>query len=1664
MFISEDDLKRLVSLHEQSLHFQAFQIAQSLAPLTEWEGTDAIITASNIAHNLGGIELSDNLTVKAWRKDKKHPRALFYQARNVFHRRGALPALLFVRKYDKDFQADAKLQAWWLCHQAEIFAALRDFKSADALHQKAVETAPAEPWIWNSRAHLLELQDRYDESLEISRKAFEMDGGQRNSVYQTAHILTLLERYDEALAILTDAAQRLENAWIVRQLADLQTELEMHGEALKSLERMVELTPFREKKLDEWIYGSLSDAAYLTGDVQKAIEYAEKSATQYHLKIKERFENLKGDEKRVRLKLGFVRQHHFTCAPATLSNISRFWQKKAEHLELAEEMCYDGTPAYKERLWAEQNGWETREFTINWEDTAELINRGVPFTLATINPGNGHLQAVVGYDERRRTFLIRDPFYQRFDEYAADELLEEQKSSGPRGLALVPREKAELLQNLELKESAIYDYHFAVDAALEKNDREKAAAAMAAMEKEFPAHRLTWSARWTLAQYDANNLKLLEAVEKLREQFPEDVNLKLAFLGISSEFASRVERLKKLEEFARAKKSDPLLRQMFGYELGADANLHERALRWLYKSLRVLPSAGLSYRYIADILWAKRRFEEAVELYRFAACLNDKEENFSYSYFLAMRFLKREEDALRFLRDRFERFGQRSDLPVRSLFHALRELGRMSEAFDLLDEALGKRPDDGELKLFAAEAKARFGRKAEAENLLKQAEKQAPRRIWLKNAAMIAEFSGNLEQSLKYLRETAALEPTSPEVHERIAFLLSALEGKSSALDYLRKTARQFPFNLELQKLRLGYLRDETTEAIAVLRDLIRINPQDTWSRRELARRFSEVKKYENALEQAQAAVDFDPSDAANFWALGMVLAETKQTDEAAKNFEKALSLAVDADFAFNSWMNVCRTNEEKVGVLRFMREELGKQTNFGTGIFAYREQAKRILEPKELLAQLKQFYAQNKEQWFALSVVVQQLVDMHQLDEALEHAEENTERFPFIYQVWHDLALVYKMRGDTEKEVKAMRQAVGVNPNWSYGIQQLVEALQRAGWFAEARIVLREALTRMPLDPFLHGYLAEIQWKLGERENALETARRAITIEPEYEWAWHVIKSWSEELKQPELAVETARELTVKKPKDARSWLTYAQILDSGKFLQEQLDAAEEALKLEPENTLALAIKGNSLADARRFDEAIAVCRTVFADGHRSERLRFVEAGIEATRGNYQNSIKLLESLTKDAPDYYPAFERLAGIYREWEDKKFEYLRVTREMTRLAPQEPTVFGFLGEANLLNDKREEAKKAFQQALSLAPSYDYAGAMLFDLHFEDGETEDSRRVVELLNRFVNNETSHPRAAVFYAKSGDLERAEKHLRELFLSEKANLRHFQYVADKFRALRLANPDFVLEILRQVSPDDRANPLVGAFFMEICRQNKSEKECREYLEKLTVGSGVWEKAVSKYLEILLESDRKKLNKFIRENYEKLKISDGVWSSTGYALYATDQTDEGLKWFADWRTRQNVEPWALWNYSLLLKSLRRDAETRELHETALILPQSDDTVNLHLMMLALDEVYAENYESAQNLFAQINPQVMQTWDKFFYFLLERNLEIYRLYHEGKTDDAQFETEYLANECLSIPNSQTDIVMSVYFERSLKAALALSRSGMFKLKMRSRAFLSRFKA
>ena len=576
---------------------QAYHLARNLGPLEQWEGTAPTLLAGRIASQLGGDRLSRRLFRRAWRQDRTQPEARYYRARVRLERSGPLAAWELLDREGDLPEAAPALEGMWFGFRATVAAHLRDFDAADAWLSRAEQMSPADPWLAVERAMVLEQEDRYEEALSAARQSLALHPWFRPGVQALAHLLQLLNCDEEALALLTDAAGRLESPAVLGQLTLVQTELGRWEEARRSLDRFEALAPLADEAMTRWLAAQRSDVAYHCGDLGQAIDYARRAGDPFHQALAEQLENagcgamemtrigdkyeptlcdaLAGNpqsriphpQSRVLLPVGFVRQRHMTCVPATLSTLSRFWSMPADHLEVAEAICYDGTPDHSERTWAKENGWVAREFTVTWESATALLDRGVPFTLVTADPTNAHLQAVIGYDRRRGTLLLRDPYVRHHTECLAEEGLKALRSTGPRGMALVPSKRAELLEGLELPDAPLYDRYYQLQRALVRHDRPEAQRLDQLLQEAAPDHRLTLLARRSLAAYDSDPTELLACAERLLELYPDDGGFLLLKLGCLRDLARRDERLSLLKEVCARKGSHPVFRSQYAQEL-----------------------------------------------------------------------------------------------------------------------------------------------------------------------------------------------------------------------------------------------------------------------------------------------------------------------------------------------------------------------------------------------------------------------------------------------------------------------------------------------------------------------------------------------------------------------------------------------------------------------------------------------------------------------------------------------------------------------------------------------------------------------------------------------------------------------------------------------------------------------------------------------------------------------------------------------------------------------------------------------------------------------------------------------------------------------------------------------------------------------------------------
>lgn len=411
-----------------------------------------------------------------------------------------------------------------------------------------------------------------------------------------------------------------------------------------------------------------------------------------------------------------------------------------------------------------------------------------------------------------------------------------------------------------------------------------------------------------------------------------------------------------------------------------------------------------------------------------------------------------------------------------------------------------------------------------ADNWLKLAENKARRLDWLHTAAALAAYRGDAKAASVLWQQVAEAEPLNFTATRNLAQALADAQSEAAAITFLRARVVQFPHNLSLHRLLVEWLRENPVEAEQALRAMIEVDPVDAWARRELAMTLTLQQRCEPALIEAELAQKLEPDQPGAYNVLGKIYTETGRLEEAKAAYRQALKLSIDSEYARGNLMALSHSVAERRAVLHFVKEELVQQVTFGDGLLAYREHASGTLEAEELRAVLQSALQTRPDLWHAWSALILQLTDMQQYDEALALATQATDFFPLAPRIWFDLSLVYQARLDRQGEIAALQQALQISPGWSKAVRQLAEAFTNCGQLERGRTMLEQAIAQAPLEGTMYGYLADVLWRLGEKDQAITRIKHAVTLYPAYDWGWNCLRAWSKELNRADDALAFVR------------------------------------------------------------------------------------------------------------------------------------------------------------------------------------------------------------------------------------------------------------------------------------------------------------------------------------------------------------------------------------------------------------------------------------------------------------------------------------------------------------------------------------------------------------
>ncbi len=1580
-------LAEVEDLYQRGLFVQALRRAEAIGDPLKWGGTHARILAGRLLRQVGASRGANTLKLRAYRKDPKDPEARYYFLWHVLEVRGPVEAWERLRQFGIPSAELGVIAGDFRQLAGRLLSSLRDFRRAEEWFARARQGTHSPPW-WDAEwCEHLQRQDRYDEALEAAQMGLARTPGYWALELSHVRCLMLCGREEEAVQCARAFAESGECAHAASQWATTASELQRHDEVLLALDRVEVLSPRADEDLFQWIRALRALAEYRRGRRTEAAAQARLVGGDGYWKgFAERLEQADDGSKRVELPVGFTRQHLMTCVPATLTTLSRFWGRPADHLEVADAICYDGTASHSERHWAESNGWVAREFRITLDAARALLDRGIPFCLTTVNPANAHEQAVIGYDDLRRSLLIRDPWFRNRYDIEAEALLKSQESSGPRGMAMVPVEQAALLEGIELPESALYDEHHAFLRALEGHDRAAALAAVERLAAAAPGHRLEWQARRALASYDLDTTARHVALEALLKLHPEDVNLQLGRLGCLRELASRNERLTWLREVSSAKGTDPLVWQELAQELSTDARENAAARRWLRRARRFRGADPSAISTWAAICWSEGQFDEALEQYRLAAFLADKREDYWHAWFHAARARGRSAEVLDLLRERFDRLGRLSAQPARTLVWVLHELDRVEEAAAIVREAVARRPEDGALVLFAAEEAVRHRRFEEAEALLQSAKGRVSSIQWLRASAWLADGRQEPVGRLEAWRAVLEQDPLALDAHRVVVQLVAEREGMPAARLYLEAVSQRFPHHVPLRMLTVEWMRDAALETyVAHVQALVTAEPTDAWAQRELALAQSRGHQHESAVASATLGVQLEPSNPAGYGILARVLREARRLDEAREAAMQSLRLSVDYSFGQGELMACCGNLEERTAAIGFIRGELERQATTGSGLLCFLDLARPFLAGDELLALAEAAHAARPDLWAAWLGLAQELRAAGRLWDARERASQAMERFPLVPRLAVELAAVHRARMEMEPCIAALERVREIEPGWGWAMRELADALVNHGDPDRARAVLEGTVRRSPLDPQSWCALGWARHRVGDVAGALDAFREAVRAEPGHEASWDALRDLGPEARRPDCALELAQEMAAERPAEARSWLVLARMTPESR-VGERVEAIDRGLALSPDSTGLWRQRVLILMAAGRYPEAAASCRPACFGERPPTELRAMEAVIRSREGKMEEAVTMMQATLAEDPSLAWGWRELAGWQLELKQLDAAASSAGRLET-LQPGNPEPLAFRAAIALERGQKPAAMELLARAHALDAGYVWAGRRLLGLRLESNDLNGATEVLGKLQGCLPECSWLVEAIVVEEARPGRPGLEGLVRRLMRSSGDDPDGFRRVVALFQDAGLLGTalPWIVDCLGSGGP---LNLSAGEFHVRVhwCLKGL---DIEPMLDRLVEGSELARRAWMTLLEAWDEhlqtasTERcQSLASRIQARKVRFKADDLLWVRAGECLMAARQMAAARGWFADWRERPGLSPSQMFTALRALFYFGSETEFEELVDRIVAHPQREDASQLAELIQAYARASRGDWELARRFGASPSEFGVEVFEK----------------------------------------------------------------------------------
>ena len=344
---------------------------------------------------------------------------------------------------------------------------------------------------------------------------------------------------------------------------------------------------------------------------------------------------------------------------------------------------------------------------------------------------------------------------------------------------------------------------------------------------------------------------------------------------------------------------------------------------------------------------------------------------------------------------------------------------------------------------------------------------------------------------------------------------------------HAREPAAEAPALLALELL------PGTAAAEQIVTDHLAAKPQSNSVRVVYARMLSATQRFADAVPQLEAVARSEPEAAAPWLSLGALQLEMKHPQQATVALQKYLQLAPaaarsappdNAEAGADDDEEALATPDAGITQAYLMLAQAAEQQSdfpaaerwlakVDNPQRALEVQARRasllarqgkLREARELIRQVPEKAPEDARA--KLLAEAQILRDAKQWADALGVLAAANAKFPKDADLLYEQSMVAEKLDRMDEMERLLRQVIEIKPDYHHAYNALGYSLaERNLRLPEARTLIRKALELVPGEPFITDSLGWVEYRLGNREEAVRLLRQAYQSRPDTEIATHL-------------------------------------------------------------------------------------------------------------------------------------------------------------------------------------------------------------------------------------------------------------------------------------------------------------------------------------------------------------------------------------------------------------------------------------------------------------------------------------------------------------------------------------------------------------------------------